>query len=136
VASAKQIAVAQEFFGKSFHGDVAVAVEHLAPDVSYIVPGSNQISGVFDGPEAVAKHVGELLRLTHNRVEVLQWEDWMEGVNHLGALVHMRLQRDGQIASFRSIYLLTMTEDDKIRRIEIFFGDQSAVDRFFSWSPV
>jgi len=132
VSNDNQIAVAQEFFDNAFHGKIPEAVEHVDPDATYHVPGANPMAGEFKGPEAIAGHVGDLLRITKNRVDVIQWEDWLEGFNHLGALVHMRMQRDGSVVDIRSIYLLTMSEEEKIRRIEVFFSDQAAVDRFLA----
>lgn len=124
-------AVAQDFFQKCFRGDISSAVELLDPEVTYILPGSHRFAGIFEGPQAVARHVGELLRQTHHTVDVLQWEDWMIGVNNLAALVDMRAQRHGAIDTFRAIYLTTMSKDDKITRIEVFFSDQAQVERFF-----
>ncbi|MGO9342581.1 MAG: nuclear transport factor 2 family protein [Acidimicrobiales bacterium] len=127
-----RIAAAQEFFQRSFHGEVSSAIELLDENVSYHVPGTHQLSGDFEGPEAVAEHLGKLLQLTSRTVNVLQWEDWMLGVNHVAALTHMSVQHRGAVHSFRAVYVVTIAEDAKIRRIEIFFADQAAVERFFS----
>ena len=124
-------AVAQDFFQKCFRGDISSAVELLDPKVTYRVPGSHRLAGTFEGPEAVAGHVRELLSETRHTVDVLQWEDWMVGVNNLAALVDMRVQRHGAIDTIRAIFLIAMSLDDKIRRIEVFFGDQAQVERFF-----
>ncbi|MGH9029135.1 MAG: hypothetical protein ACRDV4_05920 [Acidimicrobiales bacterium] len=125
----KQIAIAQEFFQKSFRNEMTSAVELLAPDVTYHVAGLHRLAGTFEGPAAVCEHVGEFLRLTNNTVNILQWEDWMIGVNYLAALVRMRFQREGSIHTFRAIYLMSMSPADKIHRIELFFEDESAVVR-------
>jgi ketosteroid isomerase-like protein len=132
MTSDMRVEAAQEFFQKSFRGEVSSAIELLDEKVSYHVPGSHQASGLFEGPEAVAEHLGKLLRLTNRTVNVLQWEDWMVGVNHVAALAHMRVQSRGAVYTFRAVYLIAMTDDAKIRRIEIFFDDQAAAERFFS----
>ena len=132
MTSDTRIAAAQEFFERSFRGEVSSAVEFLDEKVSYHVPGTHQLSGHFEGPEAVAQHLGRLLQLTSGTVNVLQWEDWMLGVNHVAALTHMSLQRRGAIHSFRAVYIVTIAADAKIRRIEMFFADQAAVERFFT----
>ena len=131
MTSEKASAIAQEFFQKCFHGDVSSAVELLDPKVTYRVPGSHRLAGTFEGPEAVAEHLEELLRETHHTVDVLQWEDWMIGVNNLAALVHLRAQRQGVIDTVRAIFLIGMSKEDKIRRIEVFFSDQAQIERFF-----
>jgi len=127
-----RIATAQEFFQRSFSGDVSSAIEFLDEQVSYYVPGTHQLSGRFEGPEAVAQHLGKLLQLTSGTVDVLQWEDWMLGVNHVAALTHMSVQHRGAIYTFRGVFVITIADDAKIRRIEIFFEDQAAAERFFS----
>jgi ketosteroid isomerase-like protein len=127
-----RIAAAQEFFQRSFSGDVSSAIEFLDEKASYHVPGANQLAGDFEGREAVAQHLSKLLELTSRTVNVLQWEDWMLGVNHVAALTHMSVQHRGALETFRAVYVLTVDEDAKIKRIEVFFEDQAAVDRFFS----
>lgn len=124
-------AVAQDFLQKCFRGDFSAAAELLDPKVTYRVPGSHRLAGTFEGPQEVAGHFEELLRQTHHTMNVLQWEDWMIGVNNLAGLVNMRVQRDGAIDTFKAIFLITMSRDDKIMEIEVFFSSQAEVERFF-----
>jgi ketosteroid isomerase-like protein len=132
MTSDTRIAAAQEFFQRSFHGDVSSAMELLDEKVTYHVPGVHQLSGNFEGPEAVAQHLARLLQLTNGTVNVLQWEDWMLGVNHVAALNRMSVQHRGAVQSFRSVFVVEVAEGAKIRRIDIFFADQAQADRFFS----
>ena len=132
MTSDMRIAATQQFFQRSLRGEVASAMELLDEEVSLDVPGSHQLSGHFEGPEAIAQHLGKLLRLTNRTANVLQWEDWMAGINHVAALAHLRVQRPGAIHTFRAIYLIEVTDHTKIGRIEMFFDDQAAVERFFS----
>lgn len=132
MASDTRIATTQEFFQRSFQGDASAAVELLDENVTYHVPGSHQLAGQFEGREAVAQHLGTLHRVTSGTVDVLQWEDWMLGVNHVAVLGHMSVQHRGAVHPFRAIFLVTIAEDSKIRRIEVFFADQAAAERFFS----
>jgi hypothetical protein len=127
------IAVTQEFFQRSFRGEVSEVMGLLDPQVSYHVPALRPPGGDFEGPEAVAQHLVELLQLTDHSLNVLQWEDWLVGVNHLAAVVNIRVQRHHSVLTFRGIYLVTMSEQDKIRRIDLFFNDHAAMERFFSW---
>ena len=127
----RRSAVAEDFFLKCFSGEISEAVDLLDPNVTYQVPGSHRLAGNFDGPQEVAAHVEELLRETHRSVDVLKWEDWMIGVNNVACLVNIRVQRHGIIDTLRAILLTTMSSDDKIRRIEVFFSDQAEVERFF-----
>jgi len=133
VSAQEQVSIAQDFFQKCFHGDLADAVKLLDPGVRYHVPGSHEAAGTFEGPESVAEHVSNLLKLTCGTVDVTQWEDWLVGIDNVAALVQMRVQRTSRVFNFRSVYVVELSPDDKIRRIDLFFDDEAAVDRIFSW---
>ncbi len=129
------VKVAMEFFEKFFGGSVSAACDLLDPQVVDVVPGSHPLSGVFQGVQAVEAHLSNFLRLTEDPIDVLQWEDWMAGVDNVAGLAKIHLQREGQQHDFRVIFLLSVTEDDgrhRISRIESFYSDQAAFDRFFS----
>ena len=133
-----RVTVAVDFFQKVFGGDVAAAYGLLDPDVVDVLPGTHPLSGVFRGAQAVAAHLSTFLRLIEDPVDVLKWEDWMAGVDNVAALAEIHLQREGQQHDFRVIFLLSVTEHDgqhRISRIESFFSDQAAFDRFFSVEP-
>ncbi|HXW36077.1 MAG TPA: hypothetical protein VEJ87_15990, partial [Acidimicrobiales bacterium] len=68
---------------------------------------------------------------THHSVDVLQWEDWMVGVNDLAGLVKLRVQREGSIGIVRAVFLLAMSREGRIKRIELFFSNLAEVERLF-----
>jgi ketosteroid isomerase-like protein len=130
-----RLRVAMDFFQKFFGGSVSAACDLLDPEVVDVVPGSHPPSGVFQGIQAVEAHLSTFLRLTEDPIDVLQWEDWMAGVDNVAGLAKIHLQREGQRHDFRVIFLLSVTEDKglhRISRIESFYSDQAAFDRFFS----
>ena len=133
-----RVTVAEDFFRKLFGGDVSAACELLDPQVVDVVPGTHAPSGVFQGVQAVATHLSTFLRLTDAPIDVLEWEDWMAGVDNVAGLVKVHLQHEGQQHDFRVIFLVSVTEDhgrQRISRIESFYSDQAAFDRFFSVEP-
>jgi ketosteroid isomerase-like protein len=133
-----RVTVAQEFFQKFFGGNVSAACDLLDPHVVDVVPGTHAPSGVFQGAQAVAAHLSTFLRLTEDPIDVLKWEDWMAGVDNVAALAQIHLQREGQQHDFRVIFLVAVTEHEgvqRISRIESFYSDQAAFDRFFSVEP-
>jgi ketosteroid isomerase-like protein len=133
-----RVTVVQEFFQKFFGGDVSAACDLLDPHVVDVVPGTHPPSGVFRGAEAVAGHLSTFLQLTEDPIDVLKWEDWMAGVDNVAALAKIHLQREGQQHDFRVIFLVAVSEHDgrhRISRIESFYSDQAAFDRFFSVEP-
>ena len=133
-----RVTLAEEFFQKFFGGNVLAACDLLDPQVVEVVPGRLPPSGVFRGVQAVAAHLSNFLRLTEDPIDVIEWEDWMAGVDNVAGLVKIHLQREGQQHDFRIIFLVSVTESDgrdRISRIESFFSDQAALDRFFSVEP-
>ncbi len=133
--SDSRVTVARDFFQKVFGGDVSAACHLLDPQVVEVVPGTHVSAGVFQGVQAVAEHLSNFLQLAEDPIDVLQWEDWMAGVDNVAGLANIHLQREGQLLDFRAIFLLSVTGDDgrlRISRIESFFSDQAALDRFFS----
>src|SRR5580704_11813124 len=130
-----RVTVAMDFFQKLFGGNISSACDLLDPQVVDVVPGTHAASGVFQGAQAVAAHLSTFLRLTDDAIDVLQWEDWMAGVDNVAGLAKIHLQREGQEHDFRVIFLVSVTERDgqyRITRIESFYSDQAAFDRFFS----
>jgi ketosteroid isomerase-like protein len=133
-----RVTAVQDFFQKFFGGNVSAACDLLDPHVVDVVPGTHGPSGVFQGAQAVAEHLSTFLRLTEDPIDVLKWEDWMAGVDNVAALAKIHLQREGQQHDFRVIFLVAVTEHDgrhRISRIESFYSDQAAFDRFFSLEP-
>lgn len=135
MTSDSRITVAQGFFQRYFGGDVSSACDLLDPQVVYLLPGRRPPSGAFKGVQAVAEHLTDFLQLTEDPIDVLKWDDWMAGVDHVAGLATIHLQREGQQHDFRFIYLISVAESGragKITRIEAFLSDQAAFDRFFS----
>src|SRR5580704_5023968 len=133
-----RVTVAMDFFQKLFGGNISSACDLLDPQVVDVVPGTHAASGVFQGAQAVAAHLSTFLRLTEDPIDVLKWEDWMAGVDNVAGLAKIHLQRAGQQHDFRVIFLISVTGADvrhRISRIESFFSDQAAFDRFFSVEP-
>jgi ketosteroid isomerase-like protein len=133
-----RVTVAADFFRDLFGGNVAAARDLLDPQVVDVVPGAHGPSGVLQGAEAVAAHLSTFLQLTEDPIDVLEWDDWMAGVDNVAGLAKIHLQRAGQQHDFRVIFLVSVTEGSgprRISRIESFFSDQAALERFFSVEP-
>jgi ketosteroid isomerase-like protein len=136
--SDSRVRVAADFFQKFFGGDVSAACDLLDPQVVDVVAGRHAPSGVFQGAQAVAAHLSTFLRLTEDSIDVLKWEDWLAGIDNVAVLAKIHLQRQGQQHDFRVIFLVSVTGGagpHRISRIESFYSDQAAFDRFFSVEP-
>jgi ketosteroid isomerase-like protein len=128
-----RLKMVQTFFNCYFDGDVDKAVTFLEPTVVYHVPGRAAPMGDFVGPAAVAKHLHKLLELTEKPVDVLSWDDWLVGTADIAGVVRISLRRPGRVQQFRIIFLVEVSQDNKIARVECFFSDLDALERFFSW---
>jgi ketosteroid isomerase-like protein len=130
-----RISVIESFFQRAFAGDISSATGLLDEKVRYYIPGSHSLSGQFDGAESVAKHIRNILEITNSTVDVLQWEDWLVGIDYIAALVRISTRPRGSMFTFRGIYLIEMSEENKIRRIELFLEDQAQFQRVFGAPP-
>ena len=110
-------------------GDREIAIAVFEPDVQYTVPGNNQLSGHFVGPDSVMDYFGKLMTLTNGSYKITEMR-WL--VN--GEKVLLETVNHAEIAG-RSLTwnegLLFELCNGKKRRIELFQADQNAVDAFF-----
>jgi ketosteroid isomerase-like protein len=128
-----RLALVQTFFTRYFGGDVDGALKLLEPTVVYHVPGHTEPAGDFVGPNAVATHLKMFLELTGNAIDVLSWDDWLIGISDIAGVVRVHLQRPGRTQEFRFVFLVKVSRNVKIARVECFYSDPEAFERFFSW---
>jgi ketosteroid isomerase-like protein len=128
-----RLALVQTFFTRYFDGHVDEAMTLLEPDVTYHVPGRDELAGEFDGPTAVAGHLRKFLELTENAIDLLSWDDWLIGTTDIAGVVRVHLQRPGRTQEFRFVFLVEVSQNVKIKRVECFYSDPAAFERFFSW---
>jgi uncharacterized protein len=128
-----RLALVQTFFNRYFEGDIEKALTLLEPNVVFHVPGPAELAGDFVGPSGVAKHLQRFLELTGNAIDVLSWDDWLIGTTYIAGIVRVHLQRPGRVHEFRFVFLVQVSQAVKIARVECFYSDPEAFERFFSW---
>jgi ketosteroid isomerase-like protein len=128
-----RLALVQTFFTHYFENDIDGALRHLEPTVVYHVPGRSPPGGDFVGPDAVAAHLRKFLELTGNAIDVISWDDWLIGTIDIAGVVRVKLQRPGRLQEFRLVFLVNVSENLKIARVECFYGEPEAFERFISW---
>lgn len=131
--SDERLALVQTFFMRYFEGHIDEALTLLEPTVVYHVPGRAELGGDFVGPAAVAEHLLKFLELTGNAIDVLSWDDWLIGTTDIAGVVRVHLQRPGRVHEFRFVFLVKVSQNSRIARVECFYSDPEAVERFFSW---
>jgi ketosteroid isomerase-like protein len=132
MAEDSRLQVAQEFFQRYFSGDVPKAREFLDEHVVYRVPGGHRPAGDFVGIDAVAAHLHEFSTLLQSPIDLLQWEDWMAGVDYVAGLASVHLQREGVNLDLELVMVVRVSDEGKIREMQAFFNDQGDFDRFFA----
>lgn len=90
------------------HGDLEAVLEACADDITFHVPGVNQLSGNYGKSEFVTL-IGKVAQITNGtfREEVL---DVMIGNAHAAVLLHHKLERDGETRGYLTLHLWEMAE--------------------------
>jgi ketosteroid isomerase-like protein len=127
-----RLSTAQTFLVHVGHEDTQQAITLLSPSVTFKVPGHHILSGVFSGRTEVEQHLAALTAATRGTFDLIQWEDWMEGTQHISVLANVQMQREGSVFDGHFVILLRFDRDDRIDEIEVLADDQSKVDRFFA----
>ena len=110
-------------------GDVAAARTVFQPDVVYVVPGANVMSGRYEGPDAVMGYLGRLMALTQGSyaIPVMTWlacgDDLLLETRNTAQIGDRSLTWDEAI--------LFRFKDGLKAEIVLFQADQAAVDGFF-----
>ena len=117
-----------EAFGS---GDMDTLRRLFASDIVYSIPGDNEISGDYKGPDEVLGLFQNLGQITEGtlRVELKHVGDGETGVL---AMHHVTAQRpDGRSLALDSILAFEF-RGDEISRVRLFTNDQQAEDPFWS----
>lgn len=130
--SASRLQLAQQFLSYVGKSDVTPALDLLSPSAIYEVPGSHALAGTFSTPTEIVSHMLALAEKSGGTLEATKWEDWLVGELHVACLARIQLQAEGKLYAGRQVFLLAFDRNDLIERINIFFDDPAAADRFFN----
>jgi hypothetical protein len=127
----RMVNVKRFFMSLSTNRAEEVARELLSPKVTYTVPGRSSVSGVFHGPDEVQRHLATIFGMSNCTYDVIKWDDWMLGENHISVLLTMQIQRNRSMFKGHLIYLVLTDGQDAISEITVYFEDQEDAHRFF-----
>ncbi len=119
---------ARRFLQLVLQKDFGPAALLLQPDVVYRVPGRSALAGTFSGRDAVVRHLDAVFERADGGVDAIQWEDWLVGVSHVGALLHLHLESRGRRHNDRVFFLLAFGSGGTIADIRLSFDDQEDFD--------
>jgi uncharacterized protein len=111
------------------NGDFNAGRTIFAPDVRYIVPGKNVLSGTFSGPDDVMGYFGRLMQVTNGSYEIIEM-NWLV----CGEKVILETKNRATMGERNLTWdeaILFEFEGGLKKRIEMFQADQTAVDHFF-----
>lgn len=109
--------------------DFAEGARIFAPDVVYLVPGANALSGRYSGPDAVMGYFGRLMALTAGTYEITDML-WLACEDRIALATQNRATIDRRSLEWNEVIVFHF-EDDVKKHIRLFQADQAAVDAFF-----
>lgn len=111
-------------------GDFAAVFHVMADDIQWHQPGSNPMSGVIIGKEALGAHLGKFGEKSNGTFQVVtNWASSNE--NFVAANVTFIADRgDGDVLNMNGIDLFRI-EDGKIQEVWLFSSDQVIEDSYW-----
>jgi ketosteroid isomerase-like protein len=114
-------------------GDPEAAFEHYADDVVMRLPGRTALAGEHHGKAAVVAAIRALLARTDEGDVVVETIDRVTSGERVGIVLRERVRRGDEALDIRRVNLYQV-RDGRIHEIDIYEGDQYAVDAFFGTS--
>ena len=111
-------------------GDLDSARTVFAPDVRYVVPGRNPLSGAYHGPDEVMGYFGRLMAVTGGTYEITSMH-WMTSDDHVTLFI-ANTATVGERSLEWDEAIVFKFEDGRKKRIWHLSGDQYAVDALFA----
>ena len=109
--------------------DFAAGATIFAPDVVYVVPGSNPLSGTYQGPAAVMGYFGRLMAATHGTYEISEML-WLTCNDRVTLSTVNTASIGANSLTWHEAIVFEFVDGVK-KRIDLFQADQAAVDGFF-----
>jgi hypothetical protein len=111
-------------------GDLDTLNGLMADDLVWHVPGNNPLSGDYRGKEAVLGLFGKIMERSGGTLHQ-EIHDILANDEHAVVMVVSRAEREGKTLEDRQVHVLHL-KDGKVTEFWNHFGDQNAVDEFWS----
>jgi uncharacterized protein len=110
--------------------DFSAGAKIFAPDVVYVVPGNNPLSGRYEGPDAVMGYFGRLMEVTDGTCEISDML-WLTCSDRVTLSTRNHATIAGQQFAWDEAIVFELVDGLK-KNIGLFQADQAAVDEFLS----
>lgn len=114
------------------HQDFTEGARIFAPDVVYVVPGRNPLSGRYEGPEAVMGYFGRLMQMTSGSYKITDML-WLTCGDRVALSTRNHATIAGEHLDWDEAIVFEFVDGVK-KRIDLYQAEQETVDRFFSKS--
>jgi ketosteroid isomerase-like protein len=102
---------------------------YFDPDVIYIVPGNNKLSGVFKGPDKVMGYFGKLMELTSGTYKITK-QKWLVNDTKVALVTDNYAEINSKTHTWNEVIVFEIINEKK-HAIEMFQDDQAALDEFY-----
>lgn len=113
-------------------GDYQAGATVFDPEVTYTVPGNNQLSGVYKGPDAVMGYLGKLMTLTQGSYGISAMHWLVNEKDQVVLFIKNHATLNGRSFAWEETILFEFKNGKKYN-LEHFQADQAGVDAFLGW---
>jgi ketosteroid isomerase-like protein len=130
--TATDVAVVRAGFEAFASGDVAGFADMFAPDATWNHRNDDRLGGIHQGSDGIMAFIGESAQLTAGTLRAEPQAMMGDGQGNVAVLVRVSATRpDGRSFDNPQI-LLFKVEGDRVRSVDQFVGDPSAVKAFWA----
>lgn len=124
-------AVVKEFLYAYINGDHERFASYLHPDVIWVQPGNNRISGVKKSKDELLSMGARMSELSAGTIKLVDVEFYTSYGNTVACVLHWKAaQPIGSVLDVKNIDIYTV-ENSKIVLVKVFSSDLPAEDKFW-----
>jgi ketosteroid isomerase-like protein len=131
-STAADVDVVRAVFGAFASGDLAALADLLHPDATWHHHNDDRLGGIHRGSDAIIAYLTESALLTASTLHAVPQSVMADGEGHVAVLVRLTASRpDGRSMDGPQVVVVSI-EDGRVRAIEQFVGEPTAVAAFWS----
>jgi ketosteroid isomerase-like protein len=113
-------------------GDLAGFAAIFHPDATWNHRNDDHFAGVKEGVDAILGFLGESIEMTASTLAPVPVVFMPDGAGHVAVLTQISATRPDQRSFHDTQVLLFVVEDGRVRSVDQFVGDPTAVTAFWS----